>query len=72
MMIANEMREYCYGFEEMAKILKISPATLKQRIYRRRCVPPFQKEGDEYWFPKELFSDWIRSRPVVFEVGNAS
>lgn len=70
-MIAEEMKEYCYSFEEMRKILKLSAATLKQRIYKRSNVPPFQKAGDEYWFPKELFADWIRKRPITFEASDA-
>lgn len=69
--IANEMKDYCYSFDQMAEILGICASTLKQRIYKRRMVPPFQKVDYQYWFPKDLFADWVKKQPLQFEAGNA-
>jgi hypothetical protein len=77
-MAARELEDYAYTFDQMRKFLaprageELSPETLRSRIYRRKNIPPFIKEGGEYWFPKDLYADWIRNKPATYEVTNAS
>lgn len=72
-MIAEEMKEYCYSENEMAAILggskgALSPSTMRGRIHRKRNIPPSIKVGPDYWFPKDLYADWLRSLRPTFEV----
>lgn len=67
-MISNVMKDYCYTMEEMAEIMKIATSTLKRRIYDRKNLPPYQKVGDEYLFPKNLFEEWVKAQPVEYQV----
>lgn len=76
-MIANEMKEYCYSEDEMRAFIggskgPIAPATMRRRIRNRTNCPPWIKVGPDYWFPKDLYGDWLRELKPTYEVSNAS
>lgn len=73
-MIADEMKEYCYSFEEMQKLLAdkdgrpMASSTLMRKIHTKDKVPPsISPRRGVYFFPKDLYADWIRKLPVSFE-----
>jgi hypothetical protein len=77
MQVASELKEYCYSEEEMAAFLggrrgPLALATLRRRIYTKSNIPPHFKNGDDYWFPRDLYADWLRKRPITWEVKGAS
>lgn len=69
-MTPSELREYCYSEEDMAAILggsdgPLAPSTMRGKIHRRTS-PPYIRVGSDYWFPRDLFADWLRSiRPTL-------
>jgi hypothetical protein len=65
--IAEVLKEDFYSFGDMAKILKVSPSTLKQRIYNGSDHPPYKKIFNEYVFPTDEFRHWAISKPVLHE-----
>ncbi len=48
-------------------------ATLLRKIRQRDKVPPHvSPRRGVYWFPKDLYADWIRKLPATYEVSSAS
>lgn len=73
---AAELREYCYDETEMRGFLggsrgPLEQSTMRGRIYRKKNCPPWIKVGSDYWFPKDLYADWLRQRPASYEVASA-
>jgi|GEM_PF-6581746 len=70
------MREEDYfSEEEMAAILRIKKATLKQNRCLKKNHPPFVKVGNSILYPKSEFSSWkdsriVRERPSVVKDSN--
>lgn len=78
-MAADEFHDYCYSFDEMLVLLKdaagkpMARSTLTRKIHTRTGCPPFvSPRRGVYWFPKDLFADWIRKLPITFEAKDAS
>lgn len=75
----EEFKEYCYSLEEMQELLKgadgkpMARATLIRKCHTRSGCPPFicPRRG-VYWFPKDLFADWLRKLKVRYGVKDAS
>jgi hypothetical protein len=75
-MIAREMKEYCYTEDEMRGFLggsrgPLCLSTMRRRIYTKSHIPPFIKVAGDYWFPRDLYGDWLRKIRPTFEVHNA-
>lgn len=77
--MADEMKEYCYSFAQMQDLLAdaqgrpMARATLIRKIHIRSGCPPFvSPRRGVYWFPKDLFADWIRKLPITFGAKDAS
>lgn len=73
------MSEYCYSIEEMRELLKdglgrpMARSTLLRKVRQRDGVPPHvSPRRGVFWFPKDLFADWLRKLPATYEVKGAS
>lgn len=69
-MIAEILKEEFFSLEEMARVLRLKPQTLKRRIGSGTEHPPYTKIEGEYLFPRDLFRDWALKRPIIWEVRN--
>lgn len=67
-MIGEILKDDFFSLDEMAKVLRLKPETLKRRIGAGTEHPPYSKIEGEYFFPRNLFRDWARKRPIVWEV----
>lgn len=67
-MVSETLREDFYSEHEMAQILNIKLRTLRLRIGTGTEHPPYIEIGRERLFPKDLFREWARKRPLVYEV----
>jgi len=66
--IAEVLKEDFFSLDEMAKTLRLKPATLKRRIGAGTEHPPYTKIEGEILFPRDMFRDWARKRPIIWEV----
>lgn len=67
-MIAEVLKDEYWSLEEMAKIIKIKSTTLKRRVSSGTNHPPVTIIAGEYLFPKDLFPQWARNHPILWEV----
>ncbi len=73
MNLAVEIEKNYFTEEQILSILKIKKTTLRDRIYNGTEHPPYMELGRGYrLFPKEMFIEWIRTRPITWEVKRAS
>ena len=58
--------------DQICEILGIKLSTLKARRYCGTDHPPYQEIGTKRYYPKRMFFEWARKRPVIWEVKGAS
>lgn len=62
-----------YSEEEMAGLLRVSINTLKDRRSRGTEHPPYvQLRRGLVMYPKDNFLEWVRTRPLVYEVKSSA
>jgi predicted site-specific integrase-resolvase len=55
------MGDEFYSLEQMAEFFGISPATMRNRLYMKKGVPPFINPAKGvYRFPKKEFDRWVK------------
>ena len=50
--------------EQVAKMLRITPRTLKNKIHSKKDVPPYIKVGGPILFLRDDVLAWLRSKTV--------
>lgn len=68
------LREHYLDETETAQIMRLKGGA---KTLRRRCAqgvehPPYIEVGNERFWPKNLFLDWMSQRPVIWEAKRAS
>lgn len=68
------LRDHYLSEDEAAKLMRLrgGAKTLKRRRATGTEHPPYIEVGDEIYYPKALFLDWMNQRPVIWEVKRAS
>jgi len=62
-MTSESLLEEYLSEDEVAKLVKMKPRTLR-RWRQRRDGPPFVPMGRDVLYPKDGFREWLRSRLV--------
>ena len=67
------IHEHYLSEDEVAKIMRLRGGvkTLKRRRAQGVEHPPYITVGNEIYYPKPLFLDWMNQRPIVWEVKRA-